>query len=59
MFLYPNGQRNVMYVLTNISETDQVFLCTHSNFFVNMFNYKDIVIVKRENKGPTSAFQFC
>lgn len=58
LFLHPNGQRKMMNVLSNIASNDQVILCTHSNFFVNMFNYKDIVIVKRENNGPTSTFQY-
>mgnify|MGYP006284601905 CR=1 FL=1 len=58
LFLHPNGQRKMQNVLTKISETDQVVLCTHSNFFVNMFNYPNIIIVKRENYGPTSTLQF-
>ncbi len=58
LFLHPNGQRKMMKVLEDISKTDQVITCTHSNFFVNMFNYKDIVIVKRENNGPTYSYQY-
>lgn len=57
LFLHPNGQRKMMKVLANISNSDQVITCTHSNFFVDMFNYKDIVIVKREDNGPTFTFQ--
>ena len=57
LFLHPNGQRKMMKVLDDISKTDQVITCTHSNFFVNMFNYQDIVIVKRENNGPTYSYQ--
>lgn len=56
--LHPNGQRKMMSVLSNISRYDQVVMCTHSSFFVNMFDYKNIVIVKRENNGPTSSFQY-
>ena len=58
LFLHPNGQRKMMNVINNISTKDQVLFCTHSNFFVNMFDYKDLVIVKRENNGPTSTFQY-
>ena len=58
LFLHPNGQRKMMNVLSNISKTDQVITCTHSNFFVDMYNYNDIVIVKRENNGPTFTYQY-
>ncbi|MBC8308419.1 MAG: AAA family ATPase [Pelagibacterales bacterium] len=58
LFLHPNGQRKMMNVLTNIAANDQVVLCTHSNFFVQMHDYKNIVIVKRDNNGPTSTFQY-
>lgn len=58
LYLHPNGQRKMMNVLKNIASTDQVLACTHSNFFVDMFEYKNIVIVGREGNGPTKTFQF-
>jgi CRISPR-associated exonuclease Cas4 len=57
LYLHPNGQRKMFNVLEEISSTDQVILCTHSNFFVNMHNYQNIVIVKRDNNGPTDTCQ--
>lgn len=57
LFLHPNGQRKMEKVLSNLSVTDQVIYCTHSTFFVNMFNYKNIIIVKRDINGPTTAIQ--
>lgn len=33
LYLHPNGQRKMLSVLENISATDQVLACTHSNFF--------------------------
>jgi len=58
LYLHPNGQRKMFNVLEEICKTDQVILCTHSNFFVNMHNYNNIVIVKRDNNGPTRACQY-
>lgn len=58
LYLHPNGQRKMMNVLGNISITDQVLACTHSSFFVDIFKYKNIVIVGREGNGPTNTFQF-
>ena len=57
LFLHPNGQRKMEKVLSNLSATDQVIYCTHSTFFVNMFNYQNIIIVKRNANGPTTAIQ--
>lgn len=58
LYLHPNGQRKMKEVLENIATTDQILACTHSNFFVDMFEYKNIVIVGREGNGPTNTFQF-
>lgn len=58
LYLHPNGQRKMMDVLENISTTDQILACTHSNFFVDMFEYKNIIIVGREGNGPTNTFQY-
>jgi len=58
LFLHPNGQRKMEKVLSNLSETDQVIYCTHSTFFVNMFNYQNIIIVQRNLNGPTTTIQY-
>jgi len=47
----------MMNVLRNISKNDQVLICTHSNFFVDMFDYQNIIVVNRDNSGPTNVFQ--
>lgn len=57
LYLHPNGQRKMMNVLKNISKNDQVLICTHSNFFVDMFDYQNIIVVNRDNSGPTNVFQ--
>ena len=58
LYLHPNGQRKMFNVLEEICKTDQVVLCTHSSFFVNLHNYNNIVIVKRNNNGPTCTCQY-
>ncbi len=54
--LHPNGQRKMLNVLENIASHDQVLFCTHSNFFANMFDYKNIVIV-RKNWGQVLQYK--
>lgn len=58
LFLHPNGQRKMQKVLSNLSETDQVIYCSHSTFFINMFEYQNIIIVKRDQNGPTTTIQY-
>lgn len=58
LYWHPNGQRKMYNVLEEISKNDQVILCTHSNFFVNMHNYQNIAIINRDENGPTKLCQF-
>ena len=58
LYLHPNGQRKMVNVLSNLSATDQIIMSTHSNFFVNMLDYKNVIIVRRENNGPTNTIQY-
>jgi len=57
LYLHPNGQRKMMNVLRNISVKDQILVCTHSIFFVDMYDYQNIIIVNRDNSGPTNIVQ--
>lgn len=59
LFLHPNGQRKMMNVIKEIAKNDQVIMCSHSSFFVDMFQYPKIAIVKRDSKGPSYAVQYC
>jgi len=59
LFLHPNGQRKMMNVIREIAKIDQVIMCSHSSFFVDMFQYSKIAIVKRDSKGPSYAVQYC
>lgn len=56
--LHPNGQRKMMQTLSNLAKEHQVLICTHSTFFVNMFEYKNIIIVKRDDTKSTQTFQY-
>lgn len=58
LFLHPNGQRRMMNVLKEISKNDQVLMCSHSTFFVDMFQYPKVAVVKRDTKGPTYSVQY-
>lgn len=58
LYLHPNGQRKMLKVLNEIAKTDQVIACTHSNFFVDMFDYKNIVIVSSKDNKLTETYQF-
>lgn len=52
LFLHPQAQRQMMASLEELSRTPnhQVFLCTHSTWFVDMELYRSITLVKK----PTS-----
>jgi len=58
LYLHPNGQRKMMAVLKNISRTDQIIACTHSNYFVDMFEYKNILIVSKNRYQTTNVYQY-
>jgi len=58
LYLHPNGQRKMKEVLENIIKTDQVLVCTHSSFFVDMFSYRNMVLVNRDGSNPTNICQF-
>lgn len=58
LFLHPNGQRKMMNVLKEIAKNDQVIICSHSSFFVDMFQYSKIALIKRDGKGPSYAVQY-
>lgn len=58
IYLHPNGQRKMMKVLKDISQQDQVIMSSHSSFFVDMFNYPKIAIIRRTNNGPATSVQY-
>ncbi|HKZ41838.1 MAG TPA: AAA family ATPase, partial [Candidatus Hodarchaeales archaeon] len=57
LFLHPHAQRQLARDLRDISVTpgNQVFICSHSTHFVNLDQYRSIVIVRKDDvrKGTT------
>jgi len=47
LFLHPQMCRATYESLKEISKTDQIFICTHSPYFINMEDYRHIVIVRK------------
>lgn len=58
LFLHPHAQRQLARDLRDIAATpgNQVFICSHSTHFVNLDQYKSIVIIRKDNvrKGTTA-----
>jgi CRISPR-associated exonuclease Cas4 len=49
LFLHPQMCRATYESLKQISRTDQVFICTHSPHFIDMEDYRHIVVVNKPN----------
>jgi putative ATP-dependent endonuclease of the OLD family len=56
MFLHPQMQRSLYKTLRKIGETNQVIYTTHSPHFVSIPDYRDVLLVRRGEKG-TYAIQ--
>ena len=58
LYLHPQLQRSVYDTLKDISKRHQVLYCTHSPFFVDLNNYRDILLLKKEEaNGKTIQLQ--
>jgi CRISPR-associated exonuclease Cas4 len=58
LYLHPQLQRSVYDTLKEISEQNQIIYCTHSPFFVDLNNYKDIILLKKDvSTGKTCQLQ--
>jgi putative ATP-dependent endonuclease of the OLD family len=51
MFLHPQMQRSLYKTLRKIGETNQVIYTTHSPHFVSVPNYRDVLLVRRNEEG--------
>jgi putative ATP-dependent endonuclease of OLD family len=49
LFLHPQMCRATYESLKQISTTDQILVCTHSPHFIDMEDYRSIVIVRKRN----------
>lgn len=54
VFLHPHMCRAVYESLKTIAATEQVMLCTHSSQFVNMDDYRNLVIVRKNDQAAGS-----
>jgi putative ATP-dependent endonuclease of OLD family len=51
MFLHPQMQRSLYKTLRKIGKTNQVIYTTHSPHFVSVPEYKDVLLVRRDEEG--------
>ena len=51
MFLHPQMQRSLYKTLRKIGETNQVIYTTHSPHFVSVPDYRDVLLVRRNEHG--------
>lgn len=58
LFLHPHISRVTYQALRTLSSTYQILLCTHSAHFVNLEDYKDIVVIRKLNQTEgTSSYK--
>lgn len=58
LYLHPHSQRKMLEVLKAISHIDQVMICTHSTYFIDMSLYKSLgAVTKRSVSEGTRLFQ--
>lgn len=50
LFLHPHISRATYQALKTLSSTYQILLCTHSAHFVNLEDYRDIVVIRKLNQ---------
>lgn len=50
LFLHPQISRVTYQALKTLSSTYQILLCTHSAHFVNLEDYRDIVVIRKLNQ---------
>lgn len=61
LFLHPHAQRRLAASLRDIANTPnhQVFICTHSTYFVDLEHYKELAIVSKDNPQAGSCVRQC
>lgn len=61
LFLHPHAQRQMTADLRNIAETPghQVILCSHSPHFIDMEQYKEIILIYKDCKTEPSKKRQC
>ncbi|ULJ70022.1 AAA family ATPase [Wielerella bovis] len=59
LYLHPQAQRALFKMFTDLSNNNQVVLCTHSNNLIDLEKYKSIYIVKKESEEIGSKVIQC
>jgi CRISPR-associated exonuclease Cas4 len=61
LFLHPHAQRRLAASLREIAETPehQVFLCTHSTYFVDLDHYKEMAVITKACPEKGSCVRQC
>ncbi|MFW9849988.1 MAG: ATP-dependent endonuclease, partial [Candidatus Thorarchaeota archaeon] len=58
LYLHPPAQRQLLQVLKLIAPEQQILLCTHSPYFIDLSDYHEICVVSRDSKiSPTKVLQ--
>ncbi|MBC7091995.1 MAG: AAA family ATPase [Nitrososphaeria archaeon] len=57
LFLHPHARRHFYKVLRELSGQNQIFIATHSSFFVDLRNHRDICIVRKLHGKGTLVYQ--
>ena len=61
LFLHPHAQRTLSKTLRDIAQTrdHQVFICTHSTYFVDLNHYKQVAIISKKTPSAGSEVRQC
>lgn len=60
LYLHPQAQRDLYSILKTLSENNnQVIVTTHSNSFVDISEYKSLIIAKKENVVEGTTIKQC
>jgi CRISPR-associated exonuclease Cas4 len=61
LFLHPHAQRRLAESLRGIADSPehQVFLCTHSTYFVDLEHYKEVAVVTKDCAEKGSCVRQC
>jgi len=61
LFLHPHAQRRLAMTLREIAETEnhQVFICTHSTYFVDLEHYKEVAIISKDDPERGTCVRQC
>ncbi len=61
LFLHPHAQRQLLTSLREIAATaeHQVFICTHSTYFIDMDQYRQMAVVNKPNAEEGTQIRQC